>query len=86
MSKERRELLVYMKSSNKFSNLKNFSCISCNSVFSAYSSLQSNGANVKVSSCSNCNTFYNNSSSSEVRVGKVESFYKKEERANKKNR
>ena len=65
----------------QISSTKNFSCISCNSVFLAHSTYK--GENVKTDICSNCNPFFIGTSSSKVRVGKVEAFYKREEKSKK---
>lgn len=72
-----------MKTRN--SKLRKFFCISCKDSFSAFS--VSRGVNenddIKTGSCSSCNSLFTGVSSSKARIGKVEAYYKREEKSKK---
>jgi len=55
--------------------LKTFLCISCNSTFSAYSTFGKNNEKINTDACLICNS---GTSNLEVKIGKVEAFYKRQ--------
>jgi ribosomal protein L31 len=58
--------------------LINYHCISCQAEYQDYSMTKENK---KINICANCNPAYKGEASTEIRIGRAEKFYQRQQKA-----